>query len=584
MFEKEIQFISDFTLNKVKKLGSFFTFEKLFNANIHPAIAQYISAELDYLIYEDRKKLLNNSVFDYSGSEISKHFLTIGHEIKKRKKVSYEDVKNLVVQAVSFNINFTARPRWSISKLAFDNDEFRTAEEISLLLNYIYYYDYIRNVVKAYIQKKGLVNISASDFNIVLGKLDKELFAARTGELIDNALYAIADFSAIGSVNKKIVSVSSIEMFLKEKNLIDYLFKLRRAMPSDAKQKYSIEEIRRVIDSSASSDSSLVLPSEDEKFMVESLNEETEEVLLEENNNLFSPDELEEVGSFEENENKEDIFVGSKEERDTKFEDENIKESFLVEEKIPLNPASDGETETEKYSDFREDLIIEKESVIQELDEDISSTADDENLLNELQKDNEKEGNEDFLNIYKKNIEDLSEQLDEIRSDEEEIEFDLTDKEHLDSFYDFEEEPDSLLIDDIREEGNDEDENPAEEENSLLQLEENIVDDENIFEDKTDINSNEVEDKKIVAGVCKPQRGKDILIYMSDKEIDKIVSNIFNEDKDDFATTMEKISECSVYDEATEILKGVFFTYRVNPYSRDAVTLTNAVSKYFEQA
>jgi len=70
MFEKEIQFISDFTLNKVKKLGSFFTFEKLFSANIHPAIVQYISAELDYLIYEDRKRLLNNSVFDYSGGEI----------------------------------------------------------------------------------------------------------------------------------------------------------------------------------------------------------------------------------------------------------------------------------------------------------------------------------------------------------------------------------------------------------------------------------------------------------------------------------------------------------------------------------
>ncbi|MDO8550724.1 MAG: hypothetical protein Q7S39_11325, partial [Ignavibacteria bacterium] len=69
----------------------------------------------------------------------------------------------------------------------------------------------------------------------------------------------------------------------------------------------------------------------------------------------------------------------------------------------------------------------------------------------------------------------------------------------------------------------------------------------------------------------------------SRKEIDKIVSVIFNDDEDDFANTMEKISECKDYEQASEILKSVFFTYRVNPYKREAVTLTNAVSNYFHQ-
>ena len=61
------------------------------------------------------------------------------------------------------------------------------------------------------------------------------------------------------------------------------------------------------------------------------------------------------------------------------------------------------------------------------------------------------------------------------------------------------------------------------------------------------------------------------------------MTNVFNEDREDFANTMEKITECYTYDEATEILKGVFFSYRINPYTRDAVTLTNAVSNYFSQ-
>jgi len=58
MFEKEIKFISDFSLNKLKSFGSFVTFEKLSTTDLHPAIIAYISAELDYMIFRDRKKLI----------------------------------------------------------------------------------------------------------------------------------------------------------------------------------------------------------------------------------------------------------------------------------------------------------------------------------------------------------------------------------------------------------------------------------------------------------------------------------------------------------------------------------------------
>jgi hypothetical protein len=46
---------------------------------------------------------------------------------------------------------------------------------------------------------------------------------------------------------------------------------------------------------------------------------------------------------------------------------------------------------------------------------------------------------------------------------------------------------------------------------------------------------------------------------------------------------MDRITDCSSYEEATEILKSVFLTYKVNPYSKDAVSLTNAVANYFSQ-
>ena len=64
----------------------------------------------------------------------------------------------------------------------------------------------------------------------------------------------------------------------------------------------------------------------------------------------------------------------------------------------------------------------------------------------------------------------------------------------------------------------------------------------------------------------------------------KIVSYIFANDEEDFTNTVERIMDCHSYKEASEILKAVFTSYKISPYSKEAITFTNAVSNYFRQA
>ena len=249
MFEKEIKFISDFCLNKVKGLGSFFTYEKLAGTDLHPAILRYISAELDYMIYADRKKLLQNSYFDYSGNEIFQRFHEISGEIKKTKKISIEDVKKLIIQAVSFNANYVVRPKWSVTKLIYHDLKYVSADELEMMLNYVYYYDYIKNVLAAYLSKRKIVQLSATEFDLILNKIDRELFKSNADQLIYNALKSIGDFFNIGGLDKTKVSPIAVEILLKEKNLVNYLLNLRRALPvtDGAKKEYDIEEIQRIL-------------------------------------------------------------------------------------------------------------------------------------------------------------------------------------------------------------------------------------------------------------------------------------------------------------------------------------------------
>src|SRR3989304_4514411 len=247
MFEKEIKSISDFSLTKLKKLGGFFTLEQIRSAKLHPAIIRYIDAEIDFLIYQDRKKLLHNSSFDYSNPEIQNHFSEINAEIKRNKTISFEDAQNLIIQAVSFTANYVARAKWSLTKFIFNQDQLKPIEEIKLSLNYLYYYDYLRNILNAFIDKKKKLNISLVDCEITLNKIDKELFDQHTQKLVDNALNSIADFFNLSENDKTTISSGAVEVLLKEKGLIDYLFRLRSSLPISNNNQYKISKIQNII-------------------------------------------------------------------------------------------------------------------------------------------------------------------------------------------------------------------------------------------------------------------------------------------------------------------------------------------------
>jgi hypothetical protein len=505
MFEKEIKFIIDFTLNRIKKLGSFFTIEKLASAEIHPAIILYISNNLDYLIYKDRKMILQNSSFDYSGTEIAKYFNLISEEIKKNRRLALEDVKTLLSHAVTFNINFLVRPNWTLIKLIFDESKTRNVNEIRMMLNYLYYYDYVRNVFHGYFSKRKILSLSETEFGLILNKIDKQMFSEHTNDLIDNALVSIAEFFNEGGLNKTRISTQTIEMFLKEKNLMEPLFKLRRSIPAEDKGKFDIEDIRKI---------------------------------------LYS---------------KEPVKIQSKKDGETAGE--------ITTETKKQTENLEVEEETKSEDKTGEDEVISKEP------EKEVETLREENIP-EKEKTPDTESPSDFLSRYEselKSLEELEEQLNDMDKEDLTLEdFDKESKEIIPEPESKESPPSEEIITDKPGTGSSDESDKAGPFGGLIIEEEEI----NAFS----------EDERITAtGSEAGQEHDDILKFLSDKDMERIISNVFNEDEEDFVNTMEKIANSNEYDDATEILKAVFSSYKVSPYSKDAVTLTNAVSNFFNQ-
>jgi len=621
MFENEIKFISDFTLNKVKELGSFITVEKLLSTDIHPSIKKYLEGEIDYLISEDRKKLIENSLFDYSGKEISNYFDLIGAEIKKTKKISYEDIKNIILQAVSFNANYVVRPKWSLSKLIYGNSKTISINEIQLMFNYTYYFEYLNNVFLAYLSKKKILAITVTEFELIMNKIDRELFMLHQSKLVDNALYAIADYFSIGGLNKSSVSVEAVESFLKEKNLTELLFKLKRAYANSAKKKVDIDEIRKVlystlsIDSPFVEDNSVIETEVDAKHFENPLKDNfiSEDVQSDEHKPELSETEKEFIPEDGNNEirvtkqSKENVFVEDVKEVmentdqilenvDTSFDSENVihtdiekaleqnepqkfelenvsmdeinlvendllsESNFIDDLKGQIIPdknenlKSDENGAVQNIESKKEEKTLNEEEFLTSLTEEIEKTQDDEIIILD-----DKE-QEDLLNFYDNELEiSIDDDVDKTSIQKNDIEINKKIDETI-SELEFEHE---LLAEDSNEDG--------------------VAIDKLDFEKDlppVDAEKERLEKESLLKANLK-KRSDDIFNYLSKKEIDKIIKNLFNSDSADFANTMEKISDCNTFDEANHLIENVFKYARIKPHSKDAKLLTDAVAKYF---
>jgi len=712
MFEKEIKFIGDFCFNQVKSLGSNFTLDKITNAGVHPAVVQYISAELEFMIYSDRRKLLQQSYFDYAGKEISDHFQKISGEIKKHKKISIEDSKKLIFQAVSFNINYLVRPRWSLIKLIFNDQPVISVEEMKMMLNYLYYYEYFKKVINGYISKRNLVQISSTEFDILLNKIDNELINSNQHQVITNSFTSMGDFFNVGGVDKNRLPLSAVEIFCKEKNLVDLILKLRKVIPNEVKRRYDKIEIERILFSPD------VIQKTDEEADIET--ETTTEQMIE----ALDADELR-TEVDESDENKSDELDKSDIETFLSAEEEEALLSLYSEEST-----EDKETDVESLKSSESEIIIEDlkeskadgvktalEEVLEPIDSESEITEENVNLSDaddseEIEVESIEISDEDITESTVASDEELEGIVDAIAEDlpEEEIEIDeniiVDSVEALDSEIDnqsedvetdlpnsgIEEEIVQEMIEDIYVENNsdnstkDDDFEPeempetiansseekeiveVEEEEKITSLEDDLLNifkgldneefklpekerfsvetsepsaldlqeekkeepsisteatdgfdeylksiDEVIFNEKP---AEQVEEKQQVEVEEKVEtpvekvtevkeqpptapsndknekasektrtlRQKDMFSYLRRKEVKKIVSYIFANDEEDFTNTVERVMDCHSYKEASEILKAVFTSYKISPYSKEAITFTNAVSNYFRQA
>jgi len=546
MFEREIKFIYDFNLNKVSKLGPYFTFEQLSTLDLHPAILNYISAEIDYIIFEDRQKLLRDSIFDYSGEKIAYYFSLINDEIKKTKRLSFEYISKLILHASSFTINYLVRPKWTLKKFIYDEGEHRTSGEIKQILNYVYYYNYLKKILISYINSKKILSLNLQEFEELLDKIDKIGVETNLSNILSTALNSMADFFNIGELQKNKIPLQAIELFLEEKNLEQHLRRIRIAFGDDLTIKCSINDIQKEFNAVLTEEEQFEETEQPQLKTIEEQVEPTDEIKIKEpEEDIYEEDSFEEditelentETNFEEELNEENEDIQKSEE----LESENLSEAEKNEDEIQI---------TYKPQKFR--IRVDKDNEIEPIDE------SEEEIENQ---------------------EEDEQQQDESVSREEEVTIST-------KFFD-----DKNLIKDEHEELLNEEEELDKEKNKIVEADnhdtlESIfkISDETIYseEESQEPELNETIEKNLSEENKKKTKSININELLEDKEITKIIETIFDYDIEDFSNILELISNCNSIEEANQIIDKALLNRNLSSNSKEAEQFKSIISEYFK--
>lgn len=604
MFEKEIEFIYKYNLNKIKHLGSFITYEQLLTTNIHPALLQYLSAEIDFLIYEDRQKLLKDSLFDYSGNKIIELFSSIGEEIKRTKKFSYEYLTKLLLHASSFNANFIIRPKWSLMQFVFENENELTKQitEVKQILNYLYYYPYLKRLLINFFDKKRMISISAPELEDLLDKIDKINYESNFDKVLDSAFSSMAEFIYAGEMQNKKISKQFVELFLADKGLDKFQIPLAQKFVGGIQNKFDINEFKSTIlnfENEVNLSNSDFEISEDE--LPDDFNEEEE--LLEEEKSFqnFNSETLEIVDGELEDE------VSEKNEN---LEPPELDEERRVDEKN-INEIYELVTEEEKLDSFVAEEYttlprVEIDENINPFGKELGTEAPSEETINFDEQKNDETSEDNFVQLVtsiKFNANDLVSKMDNEPADKREEEDGWATESSNNTERNYEtllnnsdvnsdiahENSNSELINEIDSmlSENDETDFLLNIEKDESDLEENEKEPMLFNEEELEgfsSKENEISKKYVhepVLTTKEASKSIDISLLLENKKISRIIEVVFDYDMEDFAMAIDNISEAKSEIDAHGVIDEIAKRAYIDSTVKEIKIFKNIISEFF---
>ena len=381
MFKKEISFISDLNLNKLQVFGECLTIKDINQSKLHPALIKFINTSIDKKIFLDRKKIETDSVFDYSGDRINNYFSLISEEIKRTQNFDLKFIKQILQDAIIFNVNYLTRPNRTLLNFVFGQHEVKAIDEIIISVSHAYYYRYLQKILFTYFEKKKILLMRRDEFASLLNRIDQISKETHLEDSLVTAVNSMANFFDNSSGNSEKLPLPAIKLYLQEKRLPEFITKLEEKFGVDYNSLVLVGDVTGIV-LSVTPESEIVI--EETPKVEDELVEDTSET------NPLTGEELEQNNIKEIEEIKEELTeIDNTELTELNYDDNEIPSTdILIEEENNDNE------------------ILDVQSIEEEIKTDVNEKIDVENNEKKLEEinDNENFNNSEEIKEEKKSL------------------------------------------------------------------------------------------------------------------------------------------------------------------------------------
>lgn len=223
--------------------------EILSNDKIELFIKIYLTAEINWWIYQEKIIRESNKNFDFSAKEFEEVNKQFERLLFNNARFNLNNIKILISNGVKLHLNFVCRPRTTLKWFIFRNELKKSYEELSLRMKYFLGYDYLMNKLAKCeeILKMQLDNtlISAAEFERLLEKYDNEaLYEMSPSEFIE-----ILDdlFYYFDPEYHRVIPINALIIFLDDKGLYYIAQNLQSKFESDNKNSITKREFENFL-------------------------------------------------------------------------------------------------------------------------------------------------------------------------------------------------------------------------------------------------------------------------------------------------------------------------------------------------
>ncbi len=224
MFEKEteqlITTVRQATIGDAKALG----LREIFESTIPSNIKVFFRAEVEWMLDAEQRPEPQPSKFNYNLPEIAMLREQTNALLIHNFIFSKADFEATLDKCVHFMLNYLCRPQWTLNSFLFEESARASTKQIQLKLRYCRDYAYLPDILRRYMQQRGVGEITLEEGRNLVTRIDAEVVKNHSSIELAKMIQPLYDFVAYArshnmSATAKTVPTRALMYFFEDKKM-----------------------------------------------------------------------------------------------------------------------------------------------------------------------------------------------------------------------------------------------------------------------------------------------------------------------------------------------------------------------------